>query len=158
MDTSQCCRLIPHLLVQTKNVATLITTLYRIHYKWTRRLLHPLLWNTYAASTVADIYICNIHCCGLHMLHPLLWNIYATSTAVEYVCFIHCCGIYLCYIHCGGIYMLHPLLWNIRAAPTAVDYLSVHHHFRGGLQCPRPWTCARLPMLWMRVASSTCHW
>jgi len=156
-------------------------------------LLHPLWWNTYAASTAVDIYICNIycclwtiyaasiaveyicniHCCGICLLHPLLWNTYAASTAmdiyicniyaaVEYICNIHCC------IHCYGIYMLHPLWWNsgyatstavdIWAASTAVDYSSAHHHFRGVLHCPWPWTCARLPLLWIRAASHTCHW
>jgi len=92
-------------------------------------LLHPLLWNTYAASTAADIYICNIYCCGLYMLHPLLWNIFATSTAVEYVCCIHCCG----------IYMLHPLWWNTYATSTAVDYICCTHCCGIYLQHPLLW-------------------
>jgi len=129
MDTSQCCRSIPHLLVQTKNFAALITTLYRTNYNRTLRLL--------LITSTAVEYICYIHCCGhLYTQHPLLWTTYAASTAVECICNIHCCGICLLPRLLWNIYMLHPLLWIYGLHPllcqlTTTSVVSSNVHGRG---------------------------
>jgi len=173
MDTSHCCRLIPHLPVQTKNVATLITALYHTHYKQTLQLLlaveciccihccghlymlHLLLLTIYAASIAVE-YICYIHCGGIYMLHPLLWTfIYTTSTAVDYICCIHCCG----------IYMQHSLLWNMFSASTAVEY-RCYIHCGGIVDMLHPllWIYGLHPLPWIirqltttSVVSSNVH-
>jgi len=80
---------------------------------------HPMLWTIYATSTAVD-YICYIHCCGLYMLHPLPWTIYAASIRNIYATFT--AVKYVFCIHCYGIYLLHPLWWNSgHATSTAVD-------------------------------------